>query len=438
MEQNHENRVKLQQSIEKVLESREIDESFINQKSLDEILEEFSIYHQELEYQNEELRRIQADLEQSKDHYAQLFNDAPVAYVMVNRDQEILEANHLFCEWTGIEEGFLKNRKIQEWISPESQDPFYFHMRTVFQTGKRRGLKLMMAMPDGNKPVKIQSNRMKKDIEQEFVRIAIVDVSREKQMEEAMLRQNKELEVARKKAECASQAKSQFLANMSHEIRTPLNGMVGFLQLMQETKMDSEQREYLSYIHSSAQSLVKLLADILALSSIEAKEAMMYHQCFSIVDLLLMITEKHRYDIANKQVTIDLHYDEKIPEEVLGAQSYLQQILNNLMENALRFTEEGKIILEAKVLERTKEQVVVEFLVKDTGIGIREEDQHLIFESFTQVDNSNTRKYGGSGLGLTISKRLVEVMGGSIRIESQEGVGSCFAVTLPFESTVSC
>ena len=437
MEENKENRIKLQKSIEKVLERSEIDKGFINQKSLDEILEEFSVYHQELEYQNEELRRIQTELEKAKEHYFQLFNDAPLAYVMVNKEQKITAANYVFCDLIGMDERSLGERKIEEWISPESQDPFYFHMRKVFETGKTESLQLQVMTMEGIKTVKIHSNIMKSDAGGGMVRIAIVDLSREKQMEEALIQQNRELEEVRKKAESASAAKTQFLANMSHEIRTPLNGIMGFLQLMQETKLDSDQKEYLNLMQSSAQMLLSLLADLLDLSSIESDKINMHYQSFNVVEMLQLIVEKHRYDVAEKEVEIDLRYDERIPEEVMGDQHRLQQILNNLLGNAVKFTETGTILLEAKLMNVSEDQVLIDFTVKDTGIGIREEDQSMIFESFSQADNSNTRKYGGSGLGLTISKRLTEAMGGSIRMKSREGAGSFFAITIPFETTTT-
>ncbi|SDY64217.1 PAS domain-containing sensor histidine kinase [Tindallia californiensis] len=438
MNLEEEKKEQIQKTIINVLENREIDQEFIRQKNIEEIMEEFSVYHQELKHQNEELRRVQMELEKSKAHYYSIFNNAPLGYVVIDEGHLITAANQFFESFIGEEERWLIGRRIEEWVSPESQDAFYFYLKKVVETGANENLQLRMKAAEGERVVKLHSNLMESQTEKYLIRIALVDLTREKEMEEALVRKNQELEKARKKAECASRVKTQFLANMSHEIRTPLNGILGFLQLMGETDLDEEQREYLEMMNSSSVMLRRLLDDLLDLSSIESEKVKLNDQCFNVESVLTHIVEKCVYGQEQDGVKVFFHHDHRIPEIIFGDQERLQQILMNLMGNAVKFTKEGKIALESKMLKKTEEIIEIQLSVKDTGIGIEKKSQDLIFESFNQADSSSTRKYGGSGLGLTITKKLVEAMGGSIHLESKLGEGSCFTVIIPFALSLDC
>ena len=241
---------------------------------------------------------------------------------------------------------------------------------------------------------------------------------------------NKELTRAMDKAHAATLAKSEFLANMSHEIRTPMNGIINLSELALETDLTDKQKDYLQKILFSSKNLLEIINDILDFSKIEARMLTIEKISFDLPGLFdkLMLMFREQSQRKNVQLTLDLPPD--LPENVIGDPVRLYQVLSNLMSNAIKFTEQGEIILQAKVMQRRAERAVLRFTVSDTGIGIAQDKIALLFESFTQADNSTARKYGGTGLGLTICKRLVSLMGGKLSVESEAGQGSSFSFSL--------
>ncbi|HEX5652547.1 MAG TPA: response regulator, partial [Chitinophagaceae bacterium] len=250
-----------------------------------------------------------------------------------------------------------------------------------------------------------------------------------------VLAKKRQSEVSEGKAKKAARIKENFLANMSHEIRTPLNAILGFTNILSKTNLDEQQQKHLHIIHSSGNNLLSIVNDILDLSKIEAGMMRIEQAPFRVSDVMATVEDMLSPKAKEKNIQLIVKVDSEVPETLCGDAVRLTQVMINLVSNAIKFTQEGGVYVKVTPFKASGDELQLEFLVRDTGIGISRDKQKFIFERFEQAEAETTRRFGGTGLGLSIVKHLIELQKGTITLNSQEGAGSIFLVVLPYKLT---
>ncbi|KAF2411121.1 ATP-binding protein [Pseudomonas antarctica] len=354
------------------------------------------------------IHRIQALIE-SEAFGRDVIQAAPVALCVLRRtDGQVVLENTLAQQWLG--HGPEREALRAGWIEQAFADAPNEHS-DYFETIDGRHLYLSSA------PTRYRG--------EDVLFCAFSDISARKQVEAA-------LEEARQSADAANAAKTLFLATMSHEIRTPLYGVLGTLELLARTQLDAQQKDYLHAIEGSSSTLLQLICDVLDVSKIEAGQLALEMSEFSPLDLVHEIIQGYAAAAQGKGLQLYACFDPKLPERLIGDVTRIRQILNNLLNNAVKFTDYGRVVLRVKVLGRDGERSSLLWQVSDTGKGIAQEDQAMIFEPFYQSEG-NTNVVAGTGLGLPICQRLTQLMNGNIRMVSELGLGSSFSLVLPLE-----
>ncbi|MCB0192659.1 MAG: response regulator [Anaerolineae bacterium] len=355
---------------------------------------------------------------------SQAVENSPSLAMITDSKGCIEYVNPKFTELTGYNVAEVTGKNAAE-LGNQSHESEQEMWRTLAEGGVWRGM-FLNKKKNGEPYWELASIASIKDSHGQIIHYIKVseDITDRKAMEDA-LRQAKEA------AEAASQAKSEFLANMSHEIRTPMNGVIGMTELALSTHLTSEQRDYLTTVQSSAEALLSLLNDILDLSKIEAGRLKLERIGFNLWETVEKTVDLLVPRALEKQLELILNIDPDVPLGAEGDPLRIRQVLVNLIGNAIKFTDQGEIVVRVQKHTENGQTVILQCSVTDTGVGIPANKLEPIFESFSQADNSITRQFGGTGLGLTISKQLVQMMGGDIWVESQVGQGSTFYFTLP-------
>jgi PAS domain S-box-containing protein len=342
-----------------------------------------------------------------------------------NRRYSVL--NRAFEEFFGISRTDFLGKTVFELLSPEGALIHDTYDRELLKTVSHQSYEAKIPQRNGivRDGIYYKATRTRADGSIAGLVGTISDITERKAWEHETL-------MAKEQAEAANRAKSDFLANMSHEIRTPMNGILGMTELALETDLNTEQSEYLKVVKSSAEALLTVINDILDFSKIEAGKMNLDEAEFEIQDVLGAALKNMAVRANRKNLELACHIAPEIPSVVVGDPGRLRQILLNLLGNAIKFTEQGEVVVRVDLAEQDASGTAVHFAVSDTGIGIPKEKQNSIFEAFAQADSSTTRQYGGTGLGLTISTRLVSMMNGRIWVESEPGKGSTFHFIVRF------
>ncbi len=419
-------------------------------------LHELRVHQFELETQNEALRRTQVELVASQARYFDLYNLTPVGYVTLGGNGLIIDANLTAAILLGMTRSTLVGQRLARFIHKEDQNVSSRSQKHLLETASSQACELRMIKQDGTEffagllGTVDQDHSANSAQPGEFVsRILISDISDRKRAENALheahdlleqrveertnqlhesLSHAEELTV---RAEAADQAKSLFMGNMNHELRTPLSGVLGMAGLLLRTPLTDKQRYYAEKIKQSGDALLFVVSNILDFSRIEAGQMVLESSPFQMETVIVNVLNLFAPSAAEEKIEIHTAIDPEIPA-LRGDYQRLTQVVSNLVGNAVKFTKAGEIRVAVKILRWTEAEIDLAIGVQDTGIGMTAEEMGRVFTAFTQADDSTTRRYGGIGMGLAISRNLVELMGGTLQVESVFGKGSLFTILLTF------
>jgi PAS domain S-box-containing protein len=375
---------------------------------------------------DDRMAHLLAALEESEGRFRDFFEQTPELIASVDADGRLLHVNEAFVELLSIARDELVRQPLDRVIESSARDAFRVAFREVVASGEPLMIETVLVTSTGRQ-VTVEGTFQPKVIDGRAVlaRVMFHDISERKEFEA-------ELGYARDAALEAARLKTQFLTNVSHEIRTPMNGIVGMIDLLLASSLNEEQSDFAHQARASADQLLSIVNNILYVSNVQSGSLAAANVDFDLFRLAQRIVEVMKVGALGKDLHVALEWDDALPVLFRGNQGKLRQVITNLMENAVKFTEQGRIVLRIRKQTESESHVVARFEVSDTGIGISEEDRLLLFEKFSQIEATQTRRFQGVGLGLAAARHLVETMGGLMDVESRPGIGSTFWFTITF------
>ena len=372
-------------------------------------------------------RKIEEQLQINEKRYRDLFNYSQAYICTHDVKGNLLTANPALCEKLGLTQEEITSKNITEFIPKNDLKNFQTeYIDRVIETGSAKGVFRVLGKTDKKSFLLYQNFKVQEESSEPYIISFSQDITERIWVE-------KELRKAKQITEESSKAKELFLANMSHEIRTPMSGILGIANLLSKTDLGEQQRTYTSLITASANSLLAIVNDVLDIEKIASGKFELEHIPFKLEEKVNTTVQSFQFKAEEKN--IHLTFKSNVAEDlvVLGDPSRLGQILNNLISNALKFTGKGEIFVSISYARHEYKAVVIEFEVRDTGIGIRQDRLADVFKPFVQASSDTSRKFGGTGLGLSICKELIDLQGGRITVESEINAGTCFTFYLPYD-----
>jgi PAS domain S-box-containing protein len=401
-------------------------ESEIQNFKIERFIKDKNVLNSLLNKTSTDLKKALQELEKRAEELNILLNTIPAFVFFKDKEYRYQLVNKAFTDFAQISPAEVIGKKLME-VFPEYKESseYILKEKEVIENGKSF-YNIEELLIKGEKYLWVNTN-LAPVVDSKGSIIGLIgiswDITSQKNYQQ-------ELKRAKELAEEGARVKTEFLTNMSHEIRTPLNAIIGMAEILKKSKIDKEQKEYIDILLSSGDDLVNLINDIFEYSALESGKVTLKNEKFSLHGFLNDFGKKIEEKAKAKNLSFELNYNKNIQDKVIGDKKRLEEILKNLTDNALKFTNNGYVKIAVNCMEnRQKENCIIKFSVEDTGIGINEEDGKRLFNSFSQIDSSSTKQYKGTGLGLVISKKLVEMMGGEIGFSSKPGKGSLFWFT---------